>query len=144
MKMNFGSWIVVSFVLFGAFIGTLVTICVRQDISLVSKDYYKEELAYQEQIDRQNNTERLGIKPEIRIVGKKLEVNFHQESGIQKAELKLFCPSDSKADKQFLLNNLIGGNESIVVEGFKPGMYKARLLWTMDGNEFYFEEVIYI
>jgi hypothetical protein len=40
--MNWGKWIIVSFVLFAGFIGTLVTVCVRQDISLVSKDYYKE------------------------------------------------------------------------------------------------------
>ena len=53
--MNWGKWIIVSFVLFAAFIGILVVICVRQDISLVSKNYYQEELAYQQQIDRMNN-----------------------------------------------------------------------------------------
>ena len=47
--MNFGKWIVVAFVFFSLFIGTLVTVCVRQDISLVSTDYYKEELIYQDQ-----------------------------------------------------------------------------------------------
>ena len=63
--MDFGKWIVVAFVLFAVFIGTLVTVCVRQDISLVSKEYYKEELAYQDQIVRIANTEKLGLKPKI-------------------------------------------------------------------------------
>ena len=57
----------VAFVFFALFIGTLVTICVRQDITLVTKEYYKEELAYQEQIDRMNNVNNLGEVPEISI-----------------------------------------------------------------------------
>ena len=50
--MNWGKSIVLSFVLFAAFIVTLVTVCLRQDISLVSKEYYKEELQYENQLTR--------------------------------------------------------------------------------------------
>jgi len=64
--MNIGKWIVVAFVLFAAFIGTLVVVCVRQDVSLVSRDYYRQELAYQNQIQRLNNTAALLEKPVIR------------------------------------------------------------------------------
>lgn len=66
--MSIGHWIVVSFVLFAAFIGTLVAVCLREDISLVTKDYYQEELAYQDQIQRLNNVAELKEKPVIRVV----------------------------------------------------------------------------
>ena len=49
--MNWGKSIVLSFILFAAFIGTLVTVCIRQDISLVSKDYYEEELQYDKSVN---------------------------------------------------------------------------------------------
>ena len=45
--MNWGKSIVLAFVLFAVFIGVLVAVCVREDISLVSRNYYNEELDYQ-------------------------------------------------------------------------------------------------
>jgi hypothetical protein len=50
------------FILFAAFIGTLVTVCLRQDISLVSKDYYKEELQYENQLTRLKKCLSAGVK----------------------------------------------------------------------------------
>jgi hypothetical protein len=143
--MNFGKWIVVSFILFAVFIGTLVTICVREDVNLVSKNYYQEELAYQEQIQRLNNTEKLQQKPVMKVVENNfLKVDFMQTDDIQNGELKLFCPSNPKMDKNFKLNTSDKGSQLIELSGMQTGMYKAKLLWTMDGKEFYMEEIINI
>jgi hypothetical protein len=141
--MNFGKWIVVSFILFAIFIGTLVTLCVREDISLVSKDYYKEELTYQEQIQRLNNTEQLQQKPAIsfdNIVG--LTITWSESSSIEKGELKLFCPSNPKLDKQFELSH--STKQVFKLSMLKKGLYKAKLFWSMDGKEYYFEKEIFI
>ncbi|MEO7988349.1 MAG: FixH family protein [Chryseolinea sp.] len=143
--MNFGKWIIVSFILFAVFIGTLVTVCVREDINLVSKDYYKEELAYQDQIQRLNNTEKLLQKPIVKVIENNLlQVDFMQTQEIQSGELKLFCPSNPKMDKNFKLNNQKDGSQLIELRGLQSGMYKAKLLWTMNGKEFYIEEIINI
>lgn len=143
--MNFGKWIVVSFILFAIFIGTLVTVCVRQDVNLVSKDYYKEELAYQDQIQRLNNAEKLQQKPVMKVIKNSvLEVDFMQTEKIQSGELKLFCPSNPKMDKNFKLNTAQDGSQLIELSGLQSGKYKAQLLWTMDGKEFYIEEIINI
>ncbi len=143
--MNFGKWIVVSFILFAVFIGTLVTVCIRQDVNLVSKDYYKEELAYQDQIERLNNTEKLQQKPVVKVVDNNLlQVNFNQNEEIQNGELKLFCPSNPKMDRNFKLNTSQDGRQLIELNGLQSGMYKAKLLWTMKGKEFYIEEIINI
>ncbi len=143
--MNFGKWIVVSFILFAVFIGTLVTVCVREDVNLVSKDYYKEELAYQDQIQRLNNTEKLLQKPIVKVIKNNLlHVEFMQTQEIQSSELKLFCPSNPKMDKNFKFNTSKDGSQLIDLRGLQSGMYKAKLLWTMDGKEFYIEEIINI
>ncbi len=141
--MNFGKWIVVSFVLFALFIGTLVTLCIREDISLVSKDYYKEELDYQSQIKRLNNTEHLQQKPTIKYIDQVgLKVVWGSNTKIEKGELKLFCPSNSKLDKQFKLKN--SGEQLFEMPSIKKGMYHIKLLWTVDGMEYYYEEEIYV
>ncbi|MBI1766982.1 MAG: FixH family protein [Bacteroidetes bacterium] len=141
--MNFGRWIVVSFVLFALFIGTLVALCIREDTSLVSKDYYKEELDYQQQIKRLNNTEQLEQKPTITFVDRiGLKVVWNKRTKIEKGELKLFCPSNAKLDRQFDLQSV---NEQIFeMASLKKGMYRVKLLWSSEGKEYYYEEEIFI
>jgi hypothetical protein len=142
--MNFGKWIVVAFILFALFIGTLVTVCVKQDVNLVSKDYYKEELNYQDQIDRISNTKHLANKPRITKVDGKLQVAFRDEVTLQKGELKLFCPSNPKMDKHYEISITNGNAQIFDVSALHSGMYKAKLLWTMGGQEYFLEEIINI
>ena len=142
--MNFGNWIVVAYILFAIFIGTLVTVCVKQDVNLVSKDYYKDELAYQDQIQRISNTNKLLNKPRIVKVDGKLQVRFNDMVVIQKGELKLFCPSNPKMDKDYVISTQAGNTQTFEITALQPGLYKAKLFWTMEGKEYFFEEVIYI
>jgi hypothetical protein len=142
--MNFGNWIVVAFILFAMFIGALVAVCVKQDVNLVSKDYYRDELDYQHQIERINNTNRLTKKPSIAKIDGKLQVNFGDEQKIQKGELKLFCPSNPKMDKAYTLSVMDGTTQLFEITFLQSGMYKAKLLWTMEGKEYFLEETIFI
>lgn len=142
--MNFGNWIVVAFVLFAAFIGTLVAVCVREDISLVSKDYYQEELVYQDQIQRLNNVAGLKEKPVIKVVDHMLQIEFNQFNAMENAELKIFCPSNAKMDRNFLVKSSDTEIQFFKLDPLQKGMHRAKLQWTMNGKEFYLEEVIYI
>jgi hypothetical protein len=142
--MNWGKWIVVSFILFALFIGVLVTICVRQDISLVSNDYYKQELDYQHQIDRSVNTDRLEVKPEISIINNSLQVNYHNFSSVQTGELKLFRPSNAASDMVFELKPTSDTLQVFDLTSQQKGMYKVRLKWSMNDKEYYLEKIVYL
>lgn len=141
--MNWGKWIIVSFGLFAIFIATLVTICVRQDIGLVSKDYYKDELVYQDQIERISNAHALVSKPVISVVDQTLlQVRFEQFSNIENGELLLFSPGDAKRDKKFVLKPTTANVLQFHMDAVPQGMYKARMKWQMGDKEFYIEEII--
>ena len=142
--MSWGKWIIIAFVLFAGFIATLVTVCMRQDISLVSKDYYQEELAYQAQILRMNNVNQLDQKHVIQKSGNFLEIGFNQFSKIEKGQLKLFSPSDPKKDKTYMLISAEGTKQLLPLDNVAKGMYRARMQWAMNGKEYYFEAVINI
>lgn len=142
--MNFGKWIVVSFVLFALFIGTLVTVCVRQDVSLVAPDYYKQELAYQQQIDQAQNAANLKTKPTIAVSNNQLQVSFVNFNQVEKGELKLFRPSDAAQDKAYELKPTADSIQSFDISTQQRGMYKASLRWTMAGKEYFIEQTIYI
>jgi hypothetical protein len=142
LVMNWGKWIIASFILFAVFIATLVTVCMRQDINLVSKDYYKEELAYQEQITRISNTVALASKPSIsRINSDSLEIILIQT--VARGELKLFCPSDPNMDRTFQLK-LLDDRQFINVHSLKHGMYRAKMYWSAEGKDYFFEQIISI
>lgn len=140
--MNWGKSIALAFVLFAGFIATLVTVCVRQDINLVSKDYYKEELNYGEQIKRLENTNTLATKPTVVETNGTLVVTFADFEKVSDGELKLFRPSDARLDKTFALPIGSGDTRVLDVSNIPGGMYKFRMKWTMNQSEYYFEEVI--
>jgi hypothetical protein len=141
--MNWGKSIILAFILFAGFIAALVTVCVREDISLVTKDYYKEELAYQQQIERITNSANLLTKPAIVLENKNvLKITYSDFARVEKGTLKLFRPSDPAMDKQFEIENSTGTAQYFSMEGMQAGMYRARVQWTMDGKEFYLEEII--
>jgi hypothetical protein len=143
--MNWGKWIIVSFILFAAFIGTLVTVCVRQDISLVSRDYYKEELQYEKQLERINNAATLASRPVIKVLKNGyIQITFDGLEEIEKGELRLFRPSDENGDMKYTLTASSDVVREVPTNNLSPGMYRAKLQWTTDGKEFYFEEIIFI
>jgi hypothetical protein len=142
--MNWGKWIVVAFVLFAGFIATLVTVCMRQDVSLVSKDYYKDELNYQDQISRMNNVNQLDQKPVIQKSGNFLVIDFDQFKDIENGQLKLFNPSDAKKDRVYMLKSSAETKQSFPIDDVAKGMYRARMQWAMNGREYYIETVITI
>lgn len=140
--MNWGKSIVLAFVLFGVFIATLVTVCFRQDVSLVTRDYYTEELGYQKQIDRMTHTAELKEKPSISVEPGVLKVTYADFERLQQGALTLFRPSDPAQDKVFTIARSAGVVQYFPIDGMQHGMYRAKLKWEMDGREFYVEEVI--
>jgi hypothetical protein len=143
--MNWGKSIVLAFVLFAAFIGVLVTVCVRQEISLVSKNYYQEELDFQAQMERKRNTEALIDRPEIQVgEDRSLKITFAGFSQLEKGRLNLYSPGDATQDKTFSLQQTTGPDQVFSVGKLKKGKYIARMTWTMHNKEFYYETTLYL
>jgi hypothetical protein len=143
--MNWGKSIVLAFVLFAAFIGVLVTVCVRQEVSLVSKTYYQEELDFQSQMDRKRNTDALADKPEIKLgEGQSLKITFAGFSQLEKGRLSLYSPADATQDKTFSLQPTTASDQTLAIGTLKKGKYIARMTWTMHDKEFYYETTLYL
>jgi hypothetical protein len=140
--MNFGNWIFVAFVFFALFIGTLVTVCMREDITLVTKDYYKEELVYQQQIDRISNTRALVEQPDISMEAGSLKVSYARLPEVENARLELVRPSDAGLDEKFTLEPSSTTFQLFTISNPIPGLYRAKLTWEQHGKEYYFEKVV--
>jgi hypothetical protein len=133
-------WIVLSFILFTVFIGTLVAICVREDVSLVSVNYYQEELVHQDKIGRQRNMLELKDNPVIELSNQQVKISYPILNQMSTGELRLTRPSDSKLDQNFQLSK--NGEQSFQLTASEKGLYRVSLQWTMNGKEYYFEKLI--
>lgn len=140
--MNFGKWIVVSFVLFAGFIACLVVICIRQDINLVSANYYQEELAHQHKMEIIQNTHALQSLPVITLEGTILTVSYSDFDKIETGELKLLRPSDDRLDKKFQMSSSTEKTQRYPLDVWGKGLYRASMQWKMEGKEFYYEKLI--
>jgi hypothetical protein len=140
--MNWGRGIVISFVLFAVFIGVLTFICVRQDVALVSPDYYKQELAYQQRIDDMQNADDLKEKPGINVIANDLEISFSTFTGVEGAQINLFRPSDSRLDRKFNFKVENGLTQRFDIGNLPRGKYEARMTWTMNGKQYYLEKTL--
>lgn len=140
--MNFGKWIVVAFILFAGFIGTLVTVCVRQEVSLVTRNYYEEEINHQQKINRLTNTQHLQVKPEIKLTADRITVSFSDFERITEGELKLLRPSNARLDRTFKVAPSQQDEQQFSLTASDRGLYRASLKWEMDGQEYYIEKVI--
>ena len=125
--MNFGKWIVVAFISFALYIGVLVVVCVRQDINLVSKDYYRDELKYQQKLDQINNTNHLSHLPVIAIKNGQARISFGENQHIQSGMLKIERPSNERLDRNFSLSP-DQSTQEFNLGNWIPGLYRASVI----------------
>lgn len=141
--MNWGKGILVTIILFVAFIMTLVVISVKQDdIHLVTENYYEKEIKYQEQIEREKSAAQLNR--EVLLFDAASKVILLDLPIGAKGELQLFRPSDARLDQLLPLEIKDSGKTSISLNQLKPGYWRVKLTWIEDGVEYYEESKITI
>ena len=143
--MSWGKCIILAYILFGAFIATLVSVCINQDVNLVSREYYKEELAFQKQIDRISHTATLTETPVIETENERLlMVSYTHFENVEDGRLQLFRPSDPEMDRNFEVMKSQHDRQYFSTDGLTKGMYRARFRWTMNGESYFVEQVIHL
>lgn len=144
--MSWGFRIVILYLSFVALIVTLVVLCYGQKVELVSKDYYKQELQYQDKIDAINNANSLSHSIDHAVSGNVVTLNVSPEfdkSGF-KGSVNFFRPSDSSKDFSVDLKFDNNGQQTIDGSKFEKGLYKMQLTWEAAGKKYFKEQVITI
>jgi len=122
MKINWGTSIVLSFIAFIAFILYFV-------VRMSTDDYYKQELAYQEEIDAEKSASVNSAKLQIEKTEEGLIITFPQDFKIEDitGKVSLYRPSNRHLDFNFPIslskthllipdNSLLDGRWDIAVK----------------------------
>ena len=147
-KINWGTGIVITLVLFISFILYFVikmSTDSAYEYDLVRPDYYKHEIEYQQRIDKLNNAKNLTQNITIRQVDSGVFIDYPENFSKEEVEgtIYLYRPSNKKLDvilpieisqhTQFISNDiLIGGRWNIQVE------------WNISEEEYLFQHSLNI
>ena len=144
--MNWGLRITLLYLGFVALILTLVGLTMRQKVDLVSKDYYQQELQYQQRIDRTANTSTLSAPPSCTIQGSNIVLTFPGELRGKEitGTILFFRPSDASKDRTVAISVDAAGTQAVPMAALSSGMYKMQLEWKAGTLEFYHESILRI
>jgi hypothetical protein len=116
----------------------------RQTVELESKDYYAQELKYQERIDATKNANALASSIEHEVNGKQVVLSIPTELLTKdfSGEVYFFCPSDGLRDVKVKMQFDATGKQVLGVAAMQKGAYKMKLSWSSNGKAYYKEDVI--
>jgi len=138
-------------VAFGLFIcgtiGMIVFAC-SQKADLVSADYYEQELKYQAQLDRLNRTGQLASRAEVAYDAAQQRITVclppEQVRRPVSGRIHLYRPSAAGLDRQLDLRPDEQGVHALDAADLRPGLWKVRVSWTVDHQDYYLDQIVVI
>ena len=143
--MSWGNKLVIVFLAFGSLMTYMVSRCIQTPVNLVSKEYYNDELAYQQVIDGQVNANLLSSNVAVREDENFVTLTFPDEQRkVLTGKLWFYCASASGKDKKIALHTDENGIQKIPREVFSAGNYTVKISWEDNGDKFYSEQFLSI
>lgn len=142
MKLNWGHGITFVFICFAVMMGYLVFRCQRSGVQLVSRDYYSDELEYQQHIDGARHANALSAPVSIRETEGRVSLRFPAEMKGKKTEgdIWFYCAANDKKDLRMVLQPDEALTQSVDRRLLPAGNYLVKLKWTTEGRIYYTEQ----
>src|SRR5689334_18129956 len=102
MKLDWGHQLAIGMGIFMLFIIVLTVRMARSKVDLVSDNYYQDEIEYQQQITKQQRSQKLFTAVKFKKEGNSLYVVFPKEKAVQgiSGTVHLFRASDAGLDRK--------------------------------------------
>lgn len=147
-KSRWGIGIAVAYSVFFLAMVSMVIASRFQRSDLVTRDYYEQEIRYQEQVDRLARTAAHGHALDIRfdtalnavIVQFPTTVAGSNVSG----KIALFCPANAAYDKTFDISIDAANRQILSCDRLPRGMWRIKIAWRIDSEEYYTEEIVHL
>jgi len=143
--MSWGYKILGVYLVFVTGIVFLVIKSSNQKVDLVTKDYYEQELMYQDKINETARASKLTGAITCEVKGQQILVKLPAEMSGQdvSADVLLYCPSDSRKDvsRQIQTNN--GQLLMDFPAGYK-GQFEVKVNWKAGGQAYYTTQKLFI
>jgi hypothetical protein len=144
MTLNWGHKITLAFSAFVVFMFVMVYKSMKTDFQLVTKEYYKDELAYQQVIDGTNRANKLSGSVEVTQANNELIIQLPTEMKGKtiSGNIWLYCSSDDKKDRRLELAVDKNGKQAINSKNMLPANYLLKVTWKAEELNYYNEQHI--
>ncbi len=147
MKLNWGTSIVIAFVLFISFIlFFVVTVQTdkKYDNELVVEEYYKHDAKFGDEMKRIQNSKDLLQKPTIQFNSEAISIAFPKEFNPKKikGKISLYRPSNKKLDFEIPIS-LSSSTLLIPKKSLVDGRWDIIIEWNYEDKNFQTKENIY-
>lgn len=143
--MNWGYKILIVYSLFIVAMLSMVYKCTQQNTDLVSENYYEQEVKYQDQFNRMQNSSQAENRLVINASLGSADIQYPAAFTSLKVEGKItfFRPDNKKLDFSVPVE-MIAGMQHIKSEKLTKGYWKVQTYWNSGGKPFYQENKITI
>lgn len=143
IKFNWGTGIVIAMVLFMTFILTFVYKSLTPEYThdLVSEDYYKDELLYQNEIDKLNNALKLETKISLSNSVKGITIKFPENMDYPQVKGNISFQRYSNIVLDFNKDIELDSSKLIIPDSLLvSGKWIIKIDWNYQGQEFLFKD----
>jgi len=143
-NFNWGHGIIVTFVLFGAFMAYFYVNMSKESIELVGKNYYADGQEFQRKINERKQTDDLAEKASIQFADDFKQAKIQFPPSIQKGTLVFYRPSNATLDKTLEITSDSSGLSFIKTDFLIKGPWNVSLQWEKAGKNYVEEQRILI
>lgn len=143
--MSWGNKLIIVFMVFAALMATLVYKATQAKFELVSKDYYQDELRYQDKIDGAANA-ALEAPISIQVNDEIISIEFPdaQKNANITGEAWFYCSVDATKDKRFVLSVDSTGIQRIERKGLQKGDYQVKISYEINQKKYYVAQQLHL
>lgn len=127
-------------------ISYMVYRCMQTPVDLVAKEYYRDELVYQDVIDGTRKANALSGKVILQEGPETISLQLPAEmknTGVE-GSILFYCPSDMAKDRRLPLQVDAGARQEISNRHVLPGHYLVKIRWESRGVRYYTEQPLVI
>ena len=143
-KSYWGYGIAAVYTIFALATLSFVGFTMTQKVELVSKDYYTQEVAYEQQINRLRQTKDLEnqVTCKLSADGKFIQLHLPPKMVAVQGTITLYRPSESALDMELELDPDDDGTQNIPIAKLARGLWRVKVTWSAEGRDFYNEFIV--
>lgn len=139
--MSWGTKIAAVYIGFVLLIAGLIFRTSRENVDLVTENYYQQELDYQNNIDQRTAGVESGLQPVVAISGAQVKITFPEVATAEtvSGSIQFYRPSDKSKDFSVDIKPDTNHIQLVDLSRFTTGVYQVKIAWRAD--QLYYSEV---
>ena len=113
----------------------------NQDVNLVTDHYYDKEIKYQQQIDKEERTAKLGEDIKIDYSGNLLTITFPKDEK-PTGDFYFYRPANLHKDFKIPINTDNNYTQLLDVSKLDKGLWKLQINWSVNKKDYYTEKTL--